>query len=209
MGSGAGGARFGSWRRDGAGLDRGQDGVRLDRGEVVGDPVHHDVRGRPEALRIHVQDAVDLLGLEDRGGRRNVGIAHPKSTGGAAAQIDVPTLVRIWNLRAHEDQRRDREDRQDHEEQDGQDQAGRHRALVALRRDDRRAGERSWRPCLVGLRMVVTSRTSSHRMAIAPRPDTGRRQQGEGLSGSPRAAHRMTAWFRTACARRPPCRPGG
>ena len=62
-------------RAERSGLDRGQHGLRFDRLEVVGDPVDHGVRRRAERLRVHVGQALDLLGVE----ARLPHVAHPAS----------------------------------------------------------------------------------------------------------------------------------
>ena len=75
--------------RDEPGSIGGRTGCRLDRGEVVGDPVD-DVVGRgPECLRFHVVEAVDLLAIE-------AGLAGGRSPGqstGARRHTVPPTFA--------------------------------------------------------------------------------------------------------------------
>ncbi len=72
--------RFGQFRgrgreggRDRAGFDVREDREPLYRGEIVRHQVDDGVGGRPERLRIHVDEAVDL-GVVDA--RRSVGRGH-------------------------------------------------------------------------------------------------------------------------------------
>ena len=56
------GRRRGERRPERSGLDGRQDRVALDAFEVVGHEVHDGVGGRPERRRIHVPEAVELVG---------------------------------------------------------------------------------------------------------------------------------------------------
>ena len=60
----ASGGSAGNWRPNGARLDRRQDRVVLDAGQVVGHHVDDGVGGLPECLRIHVDEPIELGRVE-------------------------------------------------------------------------------------------------------------------------------------------------
>ena len=70
-GSGSSGAAAGKAGRMEPGSTAGQDVARLDRRQVVGHRVDHRVGGRPEPLRVHVRQPLDLR--RGRGRRRSPG----------------------------------------------------------------------------------------------------------------------------------------